>query len=164
MRGLLGKFISLNQGAFIEDRWIAENIVTAQKVLQKVKKHRGRNGLMMVKVDLKKAYDHIERNFLDRAQAAWGFSEDAPRFTYSCVSTVEFSVLINRGISETFTPRRGLRQGDPLSLYLFIICAEFLTRMLGVQEEKGAIHGIKVSKNAPAITHLLYVDDLLIMC
>lgn len=58
----------------------------------------------MVKVDLKKAYDRIEWNFLDRALAAWGFFEDVKKLIYSCVSIVEFLVLINGGISETFTP------------------------------------------------------------
>lgn len=136
MRWLLGKIISPNQGAFIEDQWIAENTVIAQKIIHKVKKHRGRNGLMVVKVDLVKAYDRIEWHFLDWALAAWGFSEDVRKLIHSYVSTVEFSVLINGGVSETFTPQRGLHQGDALSPYLFIIYVEFLTRMLGVQEEK----------------------------
>lgn len=80
------------------------------------------------------------------------------------MSTIQYLVLINGGISETFSPGRGLRQGDPLSPYLFILCSEFITRLLNKEESQGNIHGIKVSKGGPAISHLMYADDLLLMC
>lgn len=57
-----------------------------------------------------------------------------------------------------------MRQRDPLSPYLFILCTEFLSRMLSEKEENGGINGIKVSRSAPAICHLLYANDILVMC
>lgn len=60
-------------------------------------------------------------------------------------------------------PSRGLRQGDPIAPYLFILCSEFLTRLLLRKEEKGVLHGLKIDRNAPAVSHIMYADDLLIM-
>lgn len=77
---------------------------------------------------------------------------------------VQYSILLIGSIAGSFTPSRGLRQGDPLSPYLFILCTEFLSRMLMEEEEKGGINGIKVSRRAPTISHLLYADDILVMC
>lgn len=157
------KIITPNQGAFIEGMWIAENTVIAQEVINKVKKHWGKNGMMVIKVDLKKAYDWVEWNILDCALGAWGFSLDVYKLIGSCVSTINYSLLLNGGISRTFTPGRGLRQGDHLSSYLFILCSEFLTRLINREESLDSIHGIKVYKNAPTISHLMYADDLLLM-
>lgn len=83
---------------------------------------------------------------------------------HSCLSLVNFSLLLNGSISKSFKPRRGLRQGDPLSSLLFILGSEMLTRLLGLEGLKGDLNVIKVDKNAPAITHLMHPDDLLIMC
>lgn len=66
--------VSHNQGAFLEGRWIAENIKIAHEVLHKVKKHRSDNGLMVIKINLKKAYDHLEWGFLEGVLGSWGFS------------------------------------------------------------------------------------------
>lgn len=161
---LMGKFILPQQGAFLENRWIAENTVVAQKVVHKVRHHQGRNGLMILKVDMQKAYDRLEWSFIGKALEVWGFLEDARRMILSCVSTVHYSILLNGGITGSFFPSRGLRHGDPLSPYLFILCFEFLTRLLCGEEDKGGIYGIKVSRNAPAISHLMYADNLLVMC
>nr|XP_048336936.1 uncharacterized protein LOC125424177 [Ziziphus jujuba var. spinosa] len=127
------RIISPNQGAFIRGRWIVENTVIAHEVMHKIKSHKGKNSLMMIKVDLKKAYDIVEWQFLDRALVTWGFS-------------------------------KGFEARSPLSPLLFILCSEFLTRTLTREEGKGTIHGTKISKNAPTVSHLMYVDDLLVMC
>lgn len=80
----------------------------------------------------------------------------------SCVNTVEFSLLINGSISKEIRQSRGLRQGDPLSPFLFSLRSEVLSRLLRKKEKAGLMHGIKVHMNA-AISHLMYANDLLIM-
>ena len=80
-----------------------------------------------------------------------------------CVSTVEYRVQINDEETESFKPTRGLRQGDPLSPYLFLLCMEGLTALLAHAEEIGNISGVKVCREAPTITNLLFADDSLIL-
>lgn len=80
---------------------------------------------MMLKIDMRKAYDCMEWTFLIRILKAWGFDEDCIFVIYSCISTVEFSLLLNGNISETIKPGMGLRQGDPLSPILFIMGSKF---------------------------------------
>ena len=62
-----------------------------------------------------------------------------------------------------FTPRRGLGQGDPLSPYLFLLCTDGLSSLLLYEEEVGGIDGIRVCRNAPSVSHLLFADDSLIL-
>lgn len=61
-----------------------------------------------------------------------------------------------------FGPQRGLRQGDPLSLFLFIMAAEVLSRLIRRADDYGLLHGIKVARTAPSVSHLMFADDLLI--
>lgn len=89
----------------------------------------------------------------------WGFSERFQRLIFSCLSSVTYSVLINRSCVGEVEPARGLRQGDPLAPYLFILCTDILSRLL---EANPNVQGIKVGQNSLAISHFLYADDLLL--
>lgn len=135
----------------------------AQEVLHKIKTHKGKNSLMLMKIDLRKAYDRVEWRFLRKALKGWGFTEDATKLIMSCVNTMQYNILINGNKSGVFNPSRGLRQGDPLSPYLFIMCSEYLSRLILKKKRLGEIHGVKVDKNSPAISHIIYADDLIIM-
>ncbi|XP_074314561.1 uncharacterized protein LOC141649780 [Silene latifolia] len=79
-----------------------------------------------------------------------------------CVRSVSYEVLINGAPSEPFVPTRGLRQGDPLSPYLFILCAEVLSSMIRRKVEEGVLHGIRVAPGAPVVSHLFFADDSII--
>lgn len=100
----MGKFIFPNQGAFLQGQWIAENTVVAQEIVHKIRKHRSKHNLMLLKGDMKKAYDRLEWGFLSKVLDAWGFSEGVQRLIHSCVSTVQYSLLLNGGIAGSFTP------------------------------------------------------------
>lgn len=76
-----------------------------------------------------------------------------------CVSSVHYSIIVNHDDVGPVLPTRGLRQGDPLSPYLYIICTEGLSCLLKDAELKGHIHGIKNCRGAPIISHLLFADD-----
>lgn len=79
-----------------------------------------------------------------------------------CVTPVNYKI-IRKGIEVgPIVPSRGLRQGDPLSPYLFIICAERLSSLIHHHEQAGLLHGATVARGAPSITHLFFADDCLI--
>lgn len=88
-----------------------------------------------------------------------GFAERWVELILLCVSTVTYKVLQGNKEVGPIVPSRGLRQGDPLSSYLFIICAEGLSSLLRKQDRAGLMHGGWVAKGAPIVTHLFIVDD-----
>ena len=82
----------------------------------------------------------------------------------TCVMTPSFLVRINGRAYGSITPSRGLRQGDPLSPYLFLICAEGFSSLLAKAEREGHIHGVSICRRAPTISHLLFADNSLLFC
>ncbi|XP_060974630.1 uncharacterized protein LOC133039721 [Cannabis sativa] len=136
----------------------------AHEVLDSFNKLKGREGFVGLKLDMSKAYDRIEWSFLRRTMEAFGFDSRFIQLVMKCISSVSFSILLNGGPLKQFCPGRGLRQGDPISPYLFILCSEVLSRMLLRKEETGLLSGFKVSPQSPSISHLMYADDIFVFC
>lgn len=78
-----------------------------------------------------------------------------------CISTVTYSVLVNGEPTGKISPKVWLRQGDPLSSYIFILCMESLSRQLVHMQRVGNIKGLKVARSAPTLSHLFFADDAL---
>ena len=81
-----------------------------------------------------------------------------------CISTISYSILVNGEPYGYITPSRGLCQGDPLSPYLFLLCAEGLYSLLHKAKLAGELLGVSISRGGPKITHLFFVDDSLLFC
>lgn len=88
-----------------------------------------------------------------------GFSKVWIKWIMLCVTTVSYSVCFRGSQVGPITPRRGLRQGDPSSPYLFLICVEGLSMPISKIAVEGKISGCRISPNVPSITHLLFIDD-----
>jgi hypothetical protein len=117
---------------------------------------------LALKLDLQKAYDRVNWDFIKTVLQQFGFNSKFIGWIMECISTVSFSILVNGGISKKFMPTRGLRQGDPLSPYLFILCQEVLSRLIDREFFKGAIKGVKMNVAGPAFTHVMYADDIML--
>ncbi|CAL1413281.1 unnamed protein product [Linum trigynum] len=123
---------------------------------------RAKNGYFVAKLDMAKAYDRVEWSYLENVMKKLGFADRWIDLIMKCVTTVSYSILVNGHKSDSFKPSRGLRQGDPLSPYLFLLCAEGLSALIKKDEKEGKIEGIQIRRQAPSISHLLFADDSII--
>ncbi|XP_074314641.1 uncharacterized protein LOC141649868 [Silene latifolia] len=155
----LNEIVSENQSAFTPGRLISDNILMAFEVFHYMKNARSKEGHMAIKLDMAKVYDRIEWDFLRKVLLVLRFDRSWVARVMDCVTSVTFAVMINGTPSEEFRPSRGLRQGDPLSPYLFILCAEALSNLMRRAVEAMTLHGIRVANGAPVISHLLFADD-----
>ena len=120
---------------------------------------------MIVKVDIEKAYDHVNRNALFYLMERMGLGERWQRWMKACISTVRFPVLVNGSSTGFFGSSRSLRQGDPLSPLLFLLVMEVLSRLLKKTEVGGFLSGFQAGSHVQGgfkISHLLFADDTIL--
>ena len=157
---ILPNLISSEQSDFVPNRSIVHNIVVAFETLHSMRRQtKEKQGNAALKIDISKAYDRIRWPYLKAVLCRMGFSKKWVKWIMLCVSSVTYSVLINNHHVGPIVPQRGLRQGGPLSLYLFILCAEGLSALLKKAEAQNIIHGVRVCRGAPTVSHLLFADD-----
>ena len=156
----LSGIISMHQSAFVPGRLITDNAMIAFEIFHGMKRRgEGKAGTMAFKLDMSKAYDRVEWIFIEKCMGKMGFNAEWISKIMTCLSSVSYSYKLNGRVEGNIIPHRGLRQGDPLSPYLFLICAESFSSMLTKAAEDGLIHGARVCRNAPRISHLFFADD-----
>jgi hypothetical protein len=129
--------------------------------------HQVRYSWVICKLDIEKAYDHVNWGFLLYLLRRCGFGEKWISWISFCISSARFSVLVNGTPAGFFSSSRGLRQGDPLSPLLFVIVMEALSKMLSIAVDRGLLSGFSVGSRpseAVLISHLLFADDTLVFC
>jgi len=160
LKGVPDKCISSSQYAFVPDRSILDNAIVAIEVIHYMKaKAKGTQGDVALKFDISKAYVRLDWEYLRDVMLQMGFSLRWVQWIMLCVETVDYTVLVNGAQVGPFVPGRGIRQGDPLSPYLFIICAEGLSALISDAERRGVLNGSRIFTGAPSISHLLFADD-----
>ena len=117
---------------------------------------------MAIKIDLEKAYDRIEWSFIREMLTLFNFPENLIKLIMSCITSVSTSLLLNGGSLEPFLPLRGIRQSDPLSPYLFILCMEFLGHLIEKKCAAKLWTPVKASWSGPTFSHLFFANDLVL--
>ncbi|KAA3468576.1 reverse transcriptase [Gossypium australe] len=163
MQDVMGHCIDKTQGAFVPGRLISDNVLLAYEILHTFQlKRTGRKGYMAVKLDMSKAYDRVEWDFLKDVMIKMGFAMNWVELIMKCISTSSYAVILNGSRGRTFKPSRGLRQGDPLSPFLFLICSEGLSALMRSTKQNGLVKGARASRRGPEISHLLFADDCML--
>lgn len=138
LKSILPQIAMPFQSAFVPGRLITDNYLIAFDIFHYMRKKKaGRHGVMGLKLDMAKTYDRIEWSFLN-------------------------TVLVAMSFADFFQSSRVLRQGDPLSPYLFISCAEVFSGLILKAQEMKDIHGVCIARRAPKISHLFFADDSIV--
>ena len=124
-------------------------------------KKRKKEGLIF-KLDFEKAYDHVDWSFLDYVLERKGFGEKWRGWMRGCLRSMNFAVMVNGRPRGWFEASRGLRQGDPLSPFLFTLVVDVLSRLVSKAEERGIIRGFEVGRERVKISHLQFADDTIL--
>lgn len=155
---LIGPF----QSSFIQGRSIIDNIIIAQEVVHSMRKKQGKGGWLTLKIDLEKAFDRLRWDFIHDTLADVGLPAEMTTLIMDCISTPSMSVLWNGHPSPPFHPQRGLRQGDPLSPYIFVLCMEKLSQSIQRAVNQGRWKPIKLGRRGIPLSHLFFADDLIL--
>lgn len=161
IKNVLSELIHPTQTSFVPGRNIQENVIIAKEMAFFFKKSSPKRNIMALKIDLSKAYDSLEWGFIKDTLQGFNFPQSLIDLIMNCICSPSISVLWNGEITDSFKPSRGIRQGDPLSPYIFVLCMERLSILIGEQVVSGCWKPIKMGRDFD-IFHIFYADDVLL--
>ncbi|PNY15039.1 cysteine-rich receptor-like protein kinase, partial [Trifolium pratense] len=162
LRLVIGSLISESQTAFVKDRQILDGILIANEVVDEARKSK--KELMLFKVDFEKAYDSVDWGYLDDVMGRMSFPSLWRKWIRECVCTATASVLVNGSPTDEFPLGRGLRQGDPLSPFLFLLAAEGFNVLMEAMVARNLFTGYNIGGEGQiSVSHLQFADDTLLM-
>ena len=162
MKMVLHKVIDVRQSTFLAGRDLMDSVLVANVVLEEVK--RRKSSCIFVKVDYEKAYDSVDWDFIYYMLQRLGFCSKWIGWIRACLESSSISVLVNGSPTQEFKPRRGLRQGDPLEPFLFLIVAEGLAGMERKAVEKEMFQSLTVEDKQVKVNMLQYTDNTFFFC
>ncbi|KAJ0483299.1 putative RNA-directed DNA polymerase [Helianthus annuus] len=155
----LPSIVSPVQSAFVEGRYILDGPLMVSEIISWAKKVK--KELFIFKADFQKAYDSVSWNFLKSNLHAMGFPKKWRKWIGACLKSSRASVLLNGSPTDEFTITKGLRQGDPLSPFLFVLVLEALSIVMKRAVDVGLFRGVKLLKDGPVLSHFCYADDVI---
>ena len=148
------------QTAFAQGQQILDGALIACKVIHWLKSKK--KEAVIMKLDFHKAYDSVRWDFVDHVLNRMGFGQVWPKWIWACISSAEMSIIINGSATKPFRMEHGLRQGDPLSPFLFVLVVDVLNRLLSKAVSCGLVEGIEVGSHRVGLSHLQFADDTIL--
>jgi len=146
----------------MKGRGLLESVLITNEVIEEVRRSR-RSGVFL-KVDFEKAYDSVRWSFLFDMLNRLGFHVKWIKWVQGCLESTTMSILVNGSLIEEFRPTRGLRQGDPMAPFLFLIVAEGLAGLVRLVLKENLLSGVRVGRTELECCMLQFADDTMFMC
>ncbi|EOY02376.1 LINE-type retrotransposon LIb DNA, Insertion at the S11 site-like protein [Theobroma cacao] len=163
LKPFMNLLIEETQASFILETHIVDNIIVVQEVVHSFHEKQGRRGWMMVKIDLEKAYDRLRWEFIYDSLVEAQIPENIIDILIRSWNAHSSHILWNGTCFEKFFPSRGVRLGDPLAPYLFVLCIEKLAHGIKQAVEQEMWKPIRLGKHGPPLTYLFFMDDLILL-
>ncbi|XP_020223262.1 uncharacterized protein LOC109805546 [Cajanus cajan] len=161
MKKVIGKVIYESQSSFFKGRLILDSVLIANEILEEAK--RKKKQCLLFKVDFEKAYDSVNWEYIFFVMEKMRFPISWRRWIAECLATARVSVLVNGSPSSEFGVGRGLRQGDPLALFLYLITVEGLSSLMSKAVQEYVFTGYMVGGDVVPVSHLQYADDTILV-
>ncbi|CAN6553756.1 unnamed protein product [Malus baccata var. baccata] len=163
LKVVMPNIISPSQNAFVEGRQIHDNIGIAHEMFHFLKGRKAKSKYELgIKLDMQKAYDRVEWDFLAAVMEKMGFCTRWRQLIMGCVSSVQSAILLNGQPGKCFAPSRGIRQGDPLSPFLFLLVGEVFSCLIQNAVQKKLLDGVQLGVSGPVISYIFFADDTLL--
>lgn len=162
IKPMMPHLTSCTQTTFVSGCQIRDNILIVQEVIHTMTTKQGKKGYMTIKIDFEKAYDQLKWSFIQNTLFEIKFPQLLISYIMECITTSTMQVLWNGEPTDSFRPDRGIRQGDPLSPYIFVLCMERLNQIIEEAIIANKWKPIQASRNGPKLSNLCFADDIIL--